>query len=232
LRYMGSKRLIAKHILPIILQNRKPGQWYVEPFVGGANSIIHVDGNRIGSDANTYLIALLKALQSGWIPPETVSFEMYQDLKNYKYEYPDHLVGYGGFRCSYSGKWFSGFANNAKGTSRDYTKEGYADALKTAKEIQGINLQCLEYDKLVIPENSIIYCDPPYEGTAGYKIAFDHAKFWQWCRDKEIEGHEVYISEYNAPEDFVCLWEKQINCTLSKEGNNTKPIEKLFKWIL
>ncbi len=36
---MGSKARIAKHILPIILKDRKDGQWYVEPFVGGANLI-------------------------------------------------------------------------------------------------------------------------------------------------------------------------------------------------
>ena len=31
--YMGSKRRIAKFILPIILANRTDGQWYVEPFL-------------------------------------------------------------------------------------------------------------------------------------------------------------------------------------------------------
>lgn len=35
MKYMGSKNRIAKEILPIILRDRKPNQWYVEPFVGG-----------------------------------------------------------------------------------------------------------------------------------------------------------------------------------------------------
>ena len=160
---------------------------------------------------------------------------MFQDVRKYKYEYPDHLVGYCGFLLTFGAKWLGGFVGNAKGVvevGRNRKKEGYINALKTAKEIQGIDFECTEYDKLLIPENSLIYCDPPYEGTTGYKTAFDHAKFWQWCRDKELEGHEVYVSEYSAPDDFTCLWQKQINCTLSKEGNNTKPIEKLFKWIL
>ena len=34
---MGSKNRIAKFILPIILKERKPEQWYVEPFAGGMN---------------------------------------------------------------------------------------------------------------------------------------------------------------------------------------------------
>ena len=35
MKYQGSKRRIAKDILPIILRDRKNGQFYVEPFVGG-----------------------------------------------------------------------------------------------------------------------------------------------------------------------------------------------------
>lgn len=46
---MGSKRRIAKDILPIILENRTPEQFYVEPFVGGANMIDKVQGKRIGA---------------------------------------------------------------------------------------------------------------------------------------------------------------------------------------
>lgn len=54
MKYMGSKNRIAKDILPIILKERKPEQWYVEPFVGGCNIIDKVDGNRLGSDKNKY----------------------------------------------------------------------------------------------------------------------------------------------------------------------------------
>ena len=60
---MGSKRRIAKHILPIILKDRKPDQYYVEPFCGGCNLIDKVTGLRIASDKNKYLIALFKELQ-------------------------------------------------------------------------------------------------------------------------------------------------------------------------
>ena len=44
MKYMGSKNRIAKHILPIILKDRIENQYYVEPFVGGANMIDKVDG--------------------------------------------------------------------------------------------------------------------------------------------------------------------------------------------
>ena len=70
MKYMGSKRRIAKYILPIILKDRKQNQYYVEPFVGGCNSIECVGGLRIGGDNNKYLISFLRQLQEGWTPPE------------------------------------------------------------------------------------------------------------------------------------------------------------------
>ena len=39
MKYLGSKNKIAKHLLPIILKDRKPEQYYVEPFMGGGNMI-------------------------------------------------------------------------------------------------------------------------------------------------------------------------------------------------
>jgi DNA adenine methylase len=70
---MGSKNRIAKHILPIMLAERKPDQWWVEPFVGGANMIDKVVGNRMGNDSHEFLIALLVALRDGYTPPTYIS---------------------------------------------------------------------------------------------------------------------------------------------------------------
>ena len=102
--------------------------------------------------------------------------------------------------------------------------------LKQSTKISDVVFKCSSYDALDIPANSIIYCDPPYNGTTKYKDSFDSDAFWQWCRDKVKEGHTVYVSEYNAPEDFKCIWEKQINSNL---GNTAKTAtEKLFTiWV-
>lgn len=78
----------------------------------------------------------------------------------------------------------------------------------------------------LLEADSIIYCAPPYNGTTKYKDNFDSDAFWQWCRDKAKEGHTVYVSEYNAPEDFKCIWEKQINSNLG--GTSKTATEKLF----
>jgi len=233
MKYMGSKNRIAKYLLPIILKDRKAGQWYVEPFVGGANMIDKVDGNRIGADSNHYLIAFLKSLQNGFKPPKNIDLQLYNHIRDNKDMYKDCVVGCVGFCFTYAAKWFGGFIGNSNDVvcvGRDRLRESYRSVEKARKQVVGINLVHSSYDDLEIPENSIIYCDPPYANTTKYKDDFDHAKFWQWCRNMANAGHKVFVSEYNAPDDFECLWQKEINSSLTKDTGSKKGIEKLFTY--
>jgi DNA adenine methylase len=230
---MGSKARIAKYILPIILKDRKEGQWYVEPFVGGANMIDRVTGNRIGADINPYLIALYVKLQKGWIPLINITNEFYQEVKNNKDKFPDHIVGYLGFGFSFGARFFGGFVGNVNDVccvGRDRIGESYRNILKTQKSIKDIHFFHKSYNEFAFTKSCIIYCDPPYANTTKYKSGgFDHAEFWQWCREKSKEGHQVFISEYNAPDDFKCVWSMDVSNTLSKKADSSKTaIEKLF----
>lgn len=225
--YMGSKNRLAKELLPIITADLQSNQWYVEPFVGGANMIDKVQHPlRLGADSNEYLIALLKYVQAGGELPEHIDKDEYLKVKANPEGYDKCYTGFCGFVCSHNGKFFNGYAGitNTKQGQRNYIREKRNNLLK--QDLSGIKLECCSFDQLVIPDNSIIYCDPPYQATTGYKDAFDSAKFWQWCRDKAKEGHKVFISEYSAPDDFKCIWEKQINSNLG--GKSKKATEKLF----
>lgn len=227
MKYVGSKARHAKEILPIILSGRTDGQWYVEPFVGGANVIDKVDGNRIGADNHFYLIKILDAMSKyeHWIPPWNVSEEDYKSAKGLN---DPVLKAYIGFCLSYGGKWFGGYRRDKHG-KRNYSLEAYKNYMIQAPKLFGVKFHHCSYDELTIPPNSIIYCDPPYQGTTGYATgAFDHDKFWQWCRDKVAEGHKVYVSEYTAPDDWVSVWEKTVNNTLTKDTGSKKGVEKLF----
>lgn len=225
---MGSKSRHAKYMLPIILKDRKPGQWYVEPFVGGANMIDKVDGNRIGSDLNKYLISLLNQLQQGWLPPY-IDEEMYIKIKNNKDKYDDFLLGYVGFQLSYGATWFGSYRKDSIG-KRDYSIEAYNNLKKQAPKLKGIIFLNKTYDELEIPENSIVYCDPPYENTAKYNAVedFHHKDFWNWCNNLVEKGHKVFVSEYNAPNDWECVWQREVNSSLTKNTGSKKAIEKLF----
>jgi DNA adenine methylase len=239
MKYMGSKARFIHELLPIILKDKKQDQWWVEPFAGGMNAICEVDGNRIANDVNTYLIDMWKALVDGWIPTK-ITKEQYTDIRLNKDNHPNHLVGWVGFNCSYSGKWFGGFANdypesrrNKNGVLPNYQEESIRSILRQVPKMKNVIFENKPYYDLDIPPCSIIYCDPPYESTTKYKDSFEHEPFWQWCRDLTKEGHIVFVSEYKAPTDFECIWSKEVVSQLSangKSGGNKKSVEKLFKY--
>lgn len=233
--YMGSKNRIAKYILPIILKGRKTEQWYVEPFAGGMNTIDKVDGKRLANDIHAELVSMWQALlYEGWIPPKEVSKCEYIDIRDNRDNYPACLVGWVGFNCSYSGKWFGGYAGKTatkNGHIRDYQGEAIRNVAKQKSSMNGVKISNENYWAVDIPKNSIIYCDPPYKGTTGYANSFDSDKFWQWCRDKHKEGHTVFISEYSAPADFKCVWSMEVKSSLSANGTyggSKSSTEKLF----
>ena len=224
--YLGSKNRISKHILPIILKDRKPGQWYIEPFAGGMNLIDKIGGPRLANDLHPYLIALFRALQSGWIPPSNLTKDEYLDIKLNKEKYADYLVGFVGFGCSYGGKWFGGYATNKE--NRNYAMYSHNSLLKQIKNLKDVVFTNLDYQDLVIPPNSIIYLDPPYRNATKYSNNFDSEKLYQWARLQANLGHSVYLSEYSAPDDFELLLEIPTNTLLNKNQSEFR-IEKLYR---
>jgi len=235
LQYLGGKSKIAKHLLPIILEERKEDkwlikQWYIEPFVGGCNMIDKVDGRRMGNDNHHYLISLWNALQEGWKPPTKISKKEYVSVRENPKEYADEFVAFVGFLCSFGGKWWGGYASNARG--QNYADIGSRMLLKQIKLLEGVKFTCKNYWEMDIPDDSLIYCDPPYQGGEKYKRrkgSFDHDKFWEWCREKSRDGHTVFISEYNAPEDFKEIIAIDHKLLLNKKTNQNR-IEKLFRY--
>lgn len=231
MRYMGSKSRISKEILPIMLEHRKPGQWWVEPFVGGGNMIDKVTGNRIGSDYNKWAISALNSIRDhlNELPNNNQEFteEDYKALrKDDDYEHK----GYAGFAYSWGGKWLGGYARDNKG--QDYVATAKRSATKQSRGLQGVVLVHCSYEELNIPPNSLIYCDPPYANTINYSVgSFNHERFLDWCRAKASDGHTVFLSEYTAPGDFKCVWSKQIPNNLKRTTDRKsleKAVEKLF----
>jgi DNA adenine methylase len=238
MKYMGSKARHANEILTVIQEHLGYPNTYdiwVEPFVGGANMICEVKGakRRIGNDQNQYVIRMFQALQKGWIPPDEISEERYQQLKrNSKNFIEDEAAirGFVGVGCSYSGKWFGGYArgNDNKGNPRNYCLESRNNVLNQVPKIANVEFFGGDYKSFPIPEHSIIYCDPPYQDTTKYNTDFNHKEFWEWCNEQINKGHKVFVSEYNAPDDWECIWSKQVNNSLTKETGSKKGIEKLF----
>jgi DNA adenine methylase len=227
MKYMGSKNRIAKYILPIILKDRKEGQIFFDVCCGGGNVLDKVDNPRIGVDSNEYLIEALKLIRD-WpdtLPKNNIETdeETYKQMKDSENK---ALKGYYGFALSYGGKWFGGWRRDSQG-KRDYVAEAYKNALKQSKKLQGAIFICANYDEIEYTPGSIIYVDPPYQNTTKYKDSFEYDKFWDWCR-KMSKENQIFISEYSAPDDFECIWQKEIVSSLTKNTGSKKGIEKLF----
>lgn len=235
---MGSKSRIAKYIVPIIQNyiDKNNITTYVEPFVGGANIIDKIKcENKIGSDSNQYLIALLKQMQ---ISPqslyESISKELYNKAREEYYtnnitSFEDWQIGNIGFLSSYNGKFWGGYAgvvHTKINTIRDYYDESRRNLIAQSENLRDILFECREYSLCTDFRNSVIYCDPPYEGTTKYIDDIDHMQFFDYCRELS-KYNIVLISEHNAPNDFTPIWSQDIIRTMDNKSHD-RATEKLF----
>lgn len=89
-------------------------------------------------------------------------------------------------------------------------------------QFSSITSSVLDYQQVTIQNDSVIYCDIPYEGTEGYlekdSGGFDYERFYDWC---EHQTQPVFISSYQMPDDrFDCIEEFSHCSTLSATANN------------
>ena len=72
-----------------------------------------------------------------------------------------------------------------------------------------------------------MYCDPPYANTNRYGLngsRFDNEAFWEWAR---LCRQPVFISEYEAPKDFICIAEIPTTSKIAAKTSK-RVIEKIF----
>lgn len=75
----------------------------------------------------------------------------------------------------------------------------------------------MDYTEYQHEDGDVVYCDPPYANTDARGCntgIFDSDSFWKWVRTRD---YPVYVSEYNAPEDFVSIWSKQRYTMVSQD---------------
>lgn len=233
---MGSKNRIVRDILPIILRERKEGQWFVDMFCGGCHVVQNVQGRRIANDNNEYLIALWKGLQENKERPRHIPKDLYlrarEAWKNKdNSEFDDFMLGWIGWMASFNGKFYNGgYSGHDVGvTHRNYIDEQIRNTESQIESLKDVQFFSRDYAQFEFTEPCLIYCDIPYKDTTQYATSknFNHDEFWEWCRQMKLNGHTIFVSEYQAPDDFRCVWEKEIINSLSSTKTH-KPIEKLF----
>lgn len=224
---MGGKSRISNDISAIINTYSKDKD-FVSLFCGScAIESKVVAKSKLCNDGHGYLISLLTAVQSGYELPDTLSKEEYYIIKENKDE-DKALTGFVGFGCSFGGKWFGGYAKNNSGTN--YAKQSKNSLLRKMKNLETAVFTNLDYKDVKVLKGSVVYCDPPYKNTTGYSNsnAFSHEEFWEYMRELS-KDNLVFISELNAPADFISIWEKPLKRVLDvNKDNMINSQEKLF----
>lgn len=211
--YMGGKYRQRKAIVEALRPYAHEGFTYVEPFCGAMWSAAAVcdrlrPGRAILNDINRPLIALWRrVLDEGvdWLPTDMGEIEA--NYQYYKHDAPDDdpLKAWYGIACSFGGKWFGGVARCKDKT--DFKPQVRSTARK-ADVLRPYHpeLSCGSYKELPVPDEAVVYCDPPYQGRvkAHYFETFDYDEFWQWVRDLSSRC-TVFTSCFECPGDFVTV---------------------------
>lgn len=239
MKYIGSKAKIAKGIVPILQSYIDVNgiKTYIEPFVGGFNVIDKIEcENRLGNDIDPLVCELVEACRE--CPAllsvvTTPSKEHYYDVRDngckYSPWYRAVVLLFASYNSRVYGGCYGATATTKDGNTRNYFEESKANFQRQLSSLGGILVGCCDYRDLRIPtrEKVLIYCDPPYSDGIGYGKGFDSVEFWQWCRERSAEGHIVIASEYTAPPDFKCIWQRDTLTHLNNR-NKVSKTEKLY----
>jgi DNA adenine methylase len=221
-RYLGGKTRIAKQLADVIDSVREPGQVVWDAFCGGLSTSVALSrkGPVWSTDVNVALVAMYKAIQAGWDPPDVVDEHTYKRARDLPDT--DPLKAYAGFCASFGGKYFGGYA---RGENRNWAAEGKR-GLK--RDLPGLNVDCLDFMSVSpTPLDVILYLDPPYAGTTGYAVAksWDSAAFVERVREWS-HFCDVFISEY-AFTLGECVWSRE-QLKRATVGPGATAVEKLF----
>lgn len=226
--YLGGKSKSAEHIISVLNSPQFDGMDYIEPFCGYCHILRRVvnKSSYTASDNNELLITLLKHNQQKKNDHPHITPDEYTILRQNPFK-NKLRAAYAAFCYSYNGKYFGGYVYKYKNRNYADERKKYYNALHDNATFKITKFEFTDYDKYKNIKNKLIYCDPPYQSTTEYHASFNSDKFWNDMR-KLSENNYVFISEYNAPSDFVCITSKEKYNSLSGRGATRKRNEKLF----
>lgn len=226
MKYLGGKSRIAREIVEAMDVR---GPWW-EPFCGGLSVSVQLAsrGTGVCSDAHPALIALYRAIASGWNPPETLTETEYVAARYLPDS--DPLKAFAGFGCSFGARYFAGYARSS--AQRNYAGEARRSLLRDVGALRkaGVSIDHASFFDASPRSGLTVYCDPPYMGTTGYSVPFDSAAFWRRAREWADAGSRVFVSEYECPIDHEVAWSKAHRSSVARSAAaRTVRTEKLFR---
>lgn len=197
MQYMGGKyrqaKKIVSHIQPYVDKYGK----YLEPFAGVASVGSRINADvRIISDVNPEIIALLNAVTyNGYVPPEFVTEEEYDHVRDNLEKYPDYARALFSYGLSVNGSYWAGYAKNRRGDN--FARNARNSLMKKGMDLRSSIFCVADYESYQ-PKNFVIYCDPPYITTGGVYCDVNHYNLWDILKEWAIHNI-VFITEFQAP---------------------------------
>ena len=106
------------------------------------------------------------------------------------------------------------------------------ERLQSLESLERLQVTSQSYAEIDIPEDAVVYCDPPYHASdnrlyEGTPSSFDYGAFYDWCV-RVSKTNPIFISEYSIEDDrFEVVAEKQkITSMSSKKAFNVT--ERLY----
>lgn len=218
-QYHGGKHRHGKKIAEVINPMLAGHSGYCEPFHGMLGVYRHISDTPnltyLAGDLNKSVNLMWIEAQKGWVPPNRiVSKEEFLRLKFDGTSTPEK--GFIGCSHAYNGLYFRCYCmtENMRNAIPGAAKRVSDIALNTV--VKKVKFSYGEYKQFSDLRNFVIYCDPPYEGTIGYRNDeskgsnpydhFDNSEFWKWASEM-AKYNTVIVSEFSEPKcvDFEVL---------------------------
>lgn len=231
MRYLGGKSVLSPVIARAISVAGRGRNTYLEPFVGGGSVLVRAAPlfeHVVAADIHVDLILMWQAVQRGWVPPVVITRA---DYEHQRHAPPSALRGYTGFAASFGSRWFSGYGTRKDGW--DLIERSSRSLTEVAGRIKNVSFECADYRGYHPDANTVVYADPPYEGTVAYlgTPAFESGLFWNTMGDWVERGAVVLVSSYDAPRGWVAVRERHHHASVAKDGTGKDTTERLFRHL-
>ncbi len=237
MRYQGGKSRIASHIAAKIREMYPTATEIWEPFCGGGAvtlALAKVGFKVHASDIHEDLILMWQALMRGETEPfADVTETEHATLKTTA---PSARRGFVGFAGSFGGVFFGGFARQGMsgcGYTCDSERmrtgkfQAWHEAYRSLCKMRGRAVAFNHADYTAVPDQALVYADPPYQDTTRYKtVAFDHTAFWSWVRHRQ---GPTFVSELSGPDNIDIVWRKQHKSQNASNSPTTKATAKIIE---
>jgi DNA adenine methylase len=184
------------------------------------------------SDYNEDMVILWDAVLAGWQAPTTLTEDDYLALRGQE---SSALRTFAAVGCSFGGKWFGGYARQDKRPGRrSYAARSAANLADIGADLNRcahVYVSDRDYATLEPRSGDVVYCDPPYAGTIGYKGAgddFDSVRFWETMDKWHANGVRVFVSEFSAPKHWVAIWGKDRDHSMHGDRSKNAAVDMLF----